>query len=184
VSTLAVVVVVAGCGGSSQPRTISAPGASATGAGSTSSAGGHEVAAAKNRGFVTVIPAGYRRVPTQAEYLVSGAEEEGLAATVIVVRAPAGRGGDIGALARRTIAALRTSPRISQLSGPQALSVDGRPALAIEDVVAEGAGTRHGRLVLVRNGAWVYRILDLALPSQLHAAQAALSEVIGNWRWT
>jgi hypothetical protein len=139
---------------------------------------------AKEGEFSTVIPRGYANHPSVAQYWAEGPVENGIPTSVIVVRNQVAKEVAISTYAHRVLRAFGPSARGVAY---RPLSVDGEPGFAL-DYIVTGTGSvkgvrTHVRQVLVKHGAWVFFIRDLALPAQYTASLAALDEVLSNWRW-
>ena len=172
VTTIAAVVLLAGCGGGSGNKS----------AGTVSSSGAREVVSARQGAFRTVVPLGYSYSPSVTQYRVAGPQEGGIYDVVLVTREPV-RLGDMNTLAGRTLRAARRLPKAHQVSQLGGLSVDGEPAVAVDYVVpAEGRET-HVRQVFVNHGQWVYVITASSVTTQYATNSGALDEVTGYWRW-
>jgi hypothetical protein len=172
-TAIAAAVLFAGCGGGSTSK-------SSSGTGSV----GRPVVSAKSGAFRTVVPLGFTYIRSQAQYQSTGPEEgKGVpTADLVVIREPVAQ-GDINAVARRTVRAVRHEPGARPPSGPLALSVGGQPALAVEYVVRENGEESHFRQVFVRHGGSVYYIRESWPLRQASAAQSGFEELLSNWQW-
>jgi hypothetical protein len=172
---LAVVMLFAGCGGGSSTKSAQ----------TVSGGGTSGEVSAKEGEFHTVVPTAYENASESGSQLwVRGPGEGGFQTSVIVVREHA-RKDDINSFARRTVRLMsRAARRISPL---ETLTVDGVPALAVSYTETGGGATEgkeiHVRQVMVKHGAWIFLIRDLALPKQYPASLEAQDEVIHNWHW-
>jgi hypothetical protein len=174
-TTLAMVILCAGCGGGSGKTSAKTlPVGGTTG----------EVSAREGE-FRTIVPPVYvSEGEAPVQYWARGPEEAGFVTSILVARERAPKGG-LNAYARL----IYRNPRhtVSRLSRPPALRVDGVPALAV-DYFESGTGTQagkvqHVRQVMVQHGPWIFLIRDFALPNQYAASLEALDEVISHWRW-
>jgi hypothetical protein len=173
-TAIAVAVLFAGCGGGSTNKSAG-----------TVSGSGSRVVSAKSGKFRTVVPLGFSYITgSQAQYQSSGPEEAKGSPVVnlVVIREPAAQ-GDINAVARRTLSAVRHQPGVRAVSGPLPLSVGGQPALAVEYGVREKGEESHYRQVLVRHGPWVYYIREAWPARQASTAQSGFEELLSNWQW-
>jgi hypothetical protein len=171
---IAAVIMCAGCGGGSTKKSAAPP-----------IQVGPRPIVAKGGEFRTIIPRGYANYPSVAQFWATGPVEYGFSTGVIVVREPASREVDISTIERRLLRGFRPSTR--RASHIQWLSVNGQQAFSV-DYLVTATGTlagkvTHVRQVLVKHGAWVFFIRDIALPAQYPASLSALDEVLRNWRW-
>jgi len=150
-TTIAAVVLLAGCGGGSGNK--SAGTESTAGAGS---AAGSRLATARQGAFRTVVPVGFHHLSAQTQYNVEGDGARG-GIVLLVIREPAALGG-INAFARRVLSAARHEAGVHRLSGPTPLSVAGEPALRVGYAASEKTGESNILQVLVRHRGWVYFI--------------------------
>jgi hypothetical protein len=171
-TTIAAVVLVAGCGGGSGKKS----------AGTVPVSGFSRMVSAKSGAFRTVVPIGFTRIVAAAQYQAAGPEEDGVTTSLVVIREPV-RDGDINAVASRTLSAVRHQPGAHDLSRPSALSVGGQPALALDYAVSETGREWDFRQVFVRYGAYVYYIRETSLPPQYAVALSAFEELLSNWQW-
>jgi len=173
-TTVAAVVLFAGCGGGSANKS----------AGSVSAGAVSRDVSAKEGGFRTLIPLGYTKSASETQYNAIGPQEGGIYDTVLVIHEPV-RLGDINTLARRTLRVTRHQKRIHHVSQIHRLSVGGEPALAVDYYVSPGGGQgeAHLRQVFVSHGKWVYIIRASAVITQDAVSLRALDEVISNWQW-
>ena len=172
--TVATVVLFVGCGGGSSKHGTAA-----------SVQVGPSPIVAKDGEFRTVIPRGYANYPSVAQYWATRPQQNGLLASVLVVRQAVSQKIGISTFARSMVRAIR--PITQSLSHLQPVSVDAEPGYAVE-YVTTGTGTVQGKLshvrqVLVKHGQWVFFIRDLALPAEYAATLGALDEVLRNWHW-
>jgi hypothetical protein len=174
-TTIAAVVLFAGCGGGSPSGTRS-PGKTA----GTSSVGGRRVVSAKGGAFRTVVPSGFTFAPESTQYYASRPAEGGRSNSLIVIREPL-TAGDVNAVARRTLLALSHERYVHQVR-PSALSINGERALAVSYVTTTQGRQWHVRQVFVGHGEWVYYIRMFS-PGQYALASGAFDELISNWQW-
>jgi hypothetical protein len=168
--TLAIVVLVAGCGGGSSKKSA--------GTLSVSGSGTSREVSAKEGEFRTVVPLAFENASGYpVQYWARGPEEDGVRTSLIVVRERASK-GDINTFARHVLRVIRRTA-VAHL---QALRVDGVPAFAV-DYIATEKPNEHVRQVMVKHGNWVFLIRDFALPKHYAASLEAQDEVIRNWHW-
>jgi hypothetical protein len=170
---IATAALLAGCGGSSS-KSSTAPTAPSSG----------QIVTAKEGGFSTIVPHGYRYVSTPAQYVVEGAEAGGLSEQIAVLRQRASE-GDLATVARATLRVLKRPPNPAQeVSALRSLVVDGEPAAAVDYLVSLAVGkAQHNTIVLVGHGRWVYSIRASSSPEQSTSLNHAIEEVIHSWRW-
>jgi hypothetical protein len=173
-TTIAAVMLFAGCGGGSSNKRAG-----------TVVQGGPIPAVSKEGEFRTVIPRGYANHPSVAQYWAEGPAEGGFATTLLVVRERVSKEVNLNTFVHRALRGLRQGAR--SVSRLEPLSVDGEQALAV-DYLVTATGTlkgkeTHVRQVLVKHGPWVMFIRDIALPAQYQASLGALEELLGNWHW-
>jgi hypothetical protein len=173
-TTIAAVILFAGCGGGSSNKR----------AGTVLRSGPIPVVS-KDGEFRTVIPRGYANHTSVAQYWAEGPAEGGFATALLVVREAVSKEVNLNTFAHRTLRSLRRAAR--SVSRLEPLSVDGEQAWAL-DYLVTATGTLQGkethiRQVFVKHGPYVLFIRDIAFPAQYQASLGALDEVLGNWHW-
>ncbi len=180
------VVLMAGCGGSST-HTSGSSGARAS-ANATTVGGTSALVQSADGSFKTVIPSGFqdtigaqRGGPVNVLYL---ATRPYIAVNALRTRAPAN--STLDALAHRGVSSLAGSnPTNHGFSRIGAVSVGGSPGRAWSYLgeSERGQPAVYAEVNVLHDG-WLYAIGGTAPAGRFSVLQAALGQVIANWRWT